>query len=199
MTWQPIDEETYIDDTLVTCAEYQLFIDEMREQGKYYQPDHWTSYQFPKGQAQEPILGVRYADAVVFCAWLMQRENGVCTYSLPVQETTKAFPVKSFVPSLLGYWVIEKYQFAWVSSVPEDAREIDIDLALDQGLAPYGTGDVAFNLFSTQNLESALTLADSRSTNCAFINRALVVALDNFRALRLSQALVNELSLAIHY
>ena len=27
---QRIDENTYIDDTLVTCAEYQLFIDEMR-------------------------------------------------------------------------------------------------------------------------------------------------------------------------
>ena len=29
MTWHRIDEKTYIDDTLVTCAEYQLFIDEM--------------------------------------------------------------------------------------------------------------------------------------------------------------------------
>jgi hypothetical protein len=59
MSWQRIDENIYIDDTLVTCVEYQLFVDEMREQGKYYQPDHWTSYQFPKGLARESILGVR--------------------------------------------------------------------------------------------------------------------------------------------
>jgi hypothetical protein len=58
MSWQRIDENTYIDDTLVTCAEYQLFIDEMREQDKYYQPDHWTSYQFPEGGARTN-LGVR--------------------------------------------------------------------------------------------------------------------------------------------
>jgi hypothetical protein len=59
MSWQRIDENTYIDDTLVTCAEYQLFVDEMREEGKYSQPDHWISYQFPGGKAKEPILGLR--------------------------------------------------------------------------------------------------------------------------------------------
>src|SRR5215216_3807815 len=73
---QRIDENTYIDDTLVTCAEYQLFIDEMRDQGKYFQPDHWTLYQFPEGHAREPILGVRHSDAVMFSEWLTEREIG---------------------------------------------------------------------------------------------------------------------------
>jgi hypothetical protein len=63
MTWRRIDENIHVDDTLVTCTECQLFIDEMREQGKYYQP----SYQFPKGQAQIPILRVRLSDATSFC------------------------------------------------------------------------------------------------------------------------------------
>ena len=75
MSWQSIDENTYIDDTLVTCPEYQLFIDEMREQGKYYQPDHWTSYLFLKGHAREPISGMRKSDALAFCNWLTKRSS----------------------------------------------------------------------------------------------------------------------------
>ena len=69
MTWQRIDETTYIDDTLVTCAEYQLFIDEMREQHKYFFPDHWILPRFSDGRGMYPILGVRFSDACEFCKW----------------------------------------------------------------------------------------------------------------------------------
>src|SRR5688500_16804826 len=115
MSWQRIDENTYIDDTLVTCAEYQLFIDEMREQRKYYQPDHWTTYQFPKGQAREPILGVRYSDAEAFCEWLTNRENGEWKYRLPSQQEAKDYLLTTFIQVPLGYWIIgteNEVQFA---------------------------------------------------------------------------------------
>ncbi len=121
---QRIDENTYIDDTLVTCAEYQLFIDEMREQGKYYQPDHWTSYQFPKGQAREPILGVRHSDAVAFCDWLTQRENQGWKYRLPTQEETTNFPINLLRHGPLGYLENKEFEFAWVNSIPKDPRGI---------------------------------------------------------------------------
>lgn len=140
MSWQRIDENTYIDETLVTCAEYQLFIDEMREQGKYYQPDHWSSYRFPDGQAREPILGVRYSDAVTFCDWLTQRDTGAWFYRLPIHEETKKFPIKDVGKGPLGFWVNAEFQFAWISSVPDAAREIDFrnarmtELALDIAL-----------------------------------------------------------------
>ena len=122
MTWQRIDEKTYIDDTLVTCAEYQLFIDEMREQGKYYQPDHWISYQFPKGQAREPILGVRHSDAVAFCEWLTKREDGEWKFCLPIQNEARAFLIKPTGLNLIGYWNNEHYQFTWVGTVPNNPR-----------------------------------------------------------------------------
>ena len=35
-----LDENRYIDDSLVTNAEYQLFLDERRYAGEYFQPDH---------------------------------------------------------------------------------------------------------------------------------------------------------------
>jgi hypothetical protein len=124
---QRIDENTYIDDTLVTCAEYQLFIDEMREQGKYYQPDHWTSYQFPEGQARDPILGMRYSDAIAFCKWLTQRQGGEWKFRLPKQEEANALPMTSLGKSLLGCWVDGNDNFVWIGAVPKNPRNLDFE------------------------------------------------------------------------
>lgn len=134
---QRIDENTYIDDTLVTCAEYQLFIDEMREQEKYYQPDHWTSYQFPAGQAREPILGVRHSDAVAFCEWVTSREGKEWKFRLLNQEEANAFPVKPLGKIPLGYWTeknSEDTKFVWVGSIPENPRNMFLFLIRGLGL-----------------------------------------------------------------
>jgi hypothetical protein len=127
MTWQRIDENTYIDDTLVTCAEYQLFIDEMREQGKYYQPDHWTSYQFQAGQAREPVLGVRHSCAIAFCEWISAHEEKAWKYRLPKKEEAKVYPVKGTQNSILGYWIGWDFQFAWADSIPNNTNILKLD------------------------------------------------------------------------
>jgi hypothetical protein len=121
MSWQHIDENTYIDDTLVTCAEYQLFIDEIHEQDLYYQPDHWASLRFPPGKAREPIFGVRSADAVAFCNWLTQRENSGWEYRLPTKQEASHFLINHSI-KLSGYWLAGKFQFAWIGSTPNNAR-----------------------------------------------------------------------------
>ena len=145
MTWQRIDENTYIDDTLVTCAEYQLFLDEMREQGKYYQPDHWASYQFPEGRAREPILGMRHSDALEFCAWLTKQEAGEEAFRLSTSVETMAYPL--IHPGILwplGYWVMgadEQSRFAWIGPVPDNPRRIDLARALNHDLAVISTFD----------------------------------------------------------
>jgi hypothetical protein len=128
MSWQRIDENTYIDDTLVTCAEYQLFIDDMHEQGKHYQPDHWTSYQFSTGQAREPILGVRHSDVVAFCEWLTGRENNDWKYRLPDQAEVKTSSIKAVGKYPLGYWfgVSGQSALAWIGPIPSNPREIMI-------------------------------------------------------------------------
>jgi hypothetical protein len=130
---QRIDENTYIDDTLVTCAEYQLFIDEMREHGKYYQPDHWTEYRFPKGRPQQPILGMRPSDAVAFCEWLTDRQEG-WNFRIPILEETQKFPVSTIYPFSIGYWTTDnqwKMQFIWIGAIPSNPRGIDFDAAFD--------------------------------------------------------------------
>jgi len=89
-----IDDTTEIDTDFITCAEYQLFLDKMRERGGYHQPDHWTAYTFfettPKLSVTDPVLGVRAEDAKTFVNWLNEREKA--TYRLPTPTEAKEFP-----------------------------------------------------------------------------------------------------------
>ena len=87
---QRIDEQREIDLDFITCAEYQLFLDEKRAEGKYYQPDHWIDYTFPKGMAQEPVSGVRAKDAEEFCKWLSK--NRKYEYRLPISNEFIEYP-----------------------------------------------------------------------------------------------------------
>lgn len=90
-----------IDSDYLKCAEYQLFLDEMQQQGKYYQPDHWTEYQFPAGQADQPVRGVRAEDATAFCDWLTQRQGGGVRFRLPRPGEANQRPLKI---KELGAW-----------------------------------------------------------------------------------------------
>jgi Sulfatase-modifying factor enzyme 1 len=126
---QPISENRYIQDTLVMCGEYQLFIDEMRSRGKHHQPDHWGSNQFPGGKAKEPVLGMRHSDTTAYCAWLTERDNNSWAYRLPSQQEWLDFPMQFPVQKPLGYWVQEsngQSQFAWIYLVPGNVRGIDL-------------------------------------------------------------------------
>ena len=82
-----VDEDVYIDPTYVTHAEYQLFLDEQRQVGNYYQPDHWLAYQFPKGQGLLPVVGVRPTDAEAFCQWLVAQGQQLALSTSPDRGT----------------------------------------------------------------------------------------------------------------
>ena len=126
MTWQRIDDDTCIDDSLVTCAEYQLFIDEMHEMGENYQPDHWTSHQFPKGKAHKPILGVRLFDTDAFCDWLRKKEKGNWAYTLPNTNCANLFPIEHVENNAYGYWCVDNFE--WVVPRPEHVQKMDPSL-----------------------------------------------------------------------
>ena len=132
-----IDENTYIDDSLVTCAEYQLFIDEMRKKGEFCQPDHWTSYQFPAGQALEPILGMRPSNASSFCLWLSQHEVGEWSYRLPTTNEAAEYPMIPKDKKLFGYWTLDAKEpsFSWYGVTPDNPRRIDFSYAFTHELA----------------------------------------------------------------
>jgi energy-coupling factor transporter ATP-binding protein EcfA2 len=88
-----IDERREIDQDYVTCAEYQIFLEEMSAQGKYHQPDHWVKLS-SNGEAHRPVSGLRSEDAKAFCAWLTQRQGGTVTYRLPREEEARQHSAK---------------------------------------------------------------------------------------------------------
>ena len=186
-----IDEDTYVDDTLITCAEYQVFIDEMRVQGKYHQPDHWTEYHFPRGQARKPILGVRPSDAVAFCEWLTRRQMEVWRFRIPIMVEAQEHPVLTAYPSPLGYWTMDKnapVHFAWICAVPTNPRAFDrnrshtLNLAIDSYRArERGYGSLDKDVFDI-NINHAISLGLVRDLDRA-LDRALERAIDFDRAL----------------
>jgi hypothetical protein len=185
-----IDENTYIDDTLVSCVEYQLFIDEMREQGKHYQPDHWTSYQFPKGQAHAPIVGVRFSDAKAFCEWLTRREAGEWSYRVPPFVKAEQYPLPNPVQSLLGYWASGQdgeAKFSWVGPISVTPRALitnDLAHEIDHAIADARPLDLTItrtrNMAIDSKRDNILTLARARN-RYENINHTLDLALDRDR------------------
>jgi predicted NACHT family NTPase len=98
-----IDEKLEIDnDSYITYAEYQLFLDETGEQR---QPQHWQSHRFKSGDAKKTISGIRCVDANQFCLWLKswsekqglssQLTELVTFYRLPTPEERSQHPIKN--------------------------------------------------------------------------------------------------------
>jgi hypothetical protein len=88
-----IDERVEIDTSFLTCAEYQLFIDQTLKEDRYHQPDHWPTYRFPEGTAADPITGIRSTDAADFCEWLNRKyPRRDFKYRIPTLEEVKANP-----------------------------------------------------------------------------------------------------------
>jgi hypothetical protein len=178
-----IDENTSIDETLITCAEYQLFIDEKRSQGEYRQPDHWIFYQFPAGQARTPIVGVRFSDAKAFCEWLTQREAGKWSFRLPTSAEAEQCPLTELARSPLGYWTVgqdDEVQFAWVGVPTINPRALTLDLvsALDFGLYNHRAIDSNPLFRNSRSHARARNINRSRASAHALeITRALDLAL----------------------
>ncbi|NER49271.1 MAG: SUMF1/EgtB/PvdO family nonheme iron enzyme [Symploca sp. SIO1A3] len=102
MQWRILDDNIEIDLSYITCAEYQLFIDEKRQADENRQPDHWQDYRFPPGDSQKPITGVRASDAVEFCEWLTQQHSELgFRYRLPTVAEAEMYPA---IEQQIGCW-----------------------------------------------------------------------------------------------
>ncbi len=194
-----LKENTFIDTSLITCAEYQLFLDEQRTQGKYYQPDHWQGYRFSPGQGSTPVLGVRSSDTAAFCAWLTGRESGPWRYRLPAAGELKQIGDENILnsfPTGAGYWF--NTGFVWLKeplllprNIIQDyiardrALDLDLTLALTRDLDLALTRDRALNL--ALNLALALAVA---------LTRDLALTRDRARGLIRDRAL--DLALTVH-
>ena len=84
-----IDEAKYVDTSLISNGEYQLFLQESRANRLYHQPDHWRGFTFEMGDGRKPIVGVRPSDAEFFCQWLTDRDTTGWQFRLPNADELK--------------------------------------------------------------------------------------------------------------
>ena len=156
-----IDASLEIDTTLITCAEYQLFINAQCKTGRNRQPGHWTGYQFAPGDAAKPISGVRASDAEAFCQWLLEQGYGFCR--LPQVKEACAHPIAD---GKIGYWCTSSDIKKKIEGISQEQiqvwkREMVEKFSIDRDLAR----DLALDLNS--NLARGLSPALDRDRTLA--------------------------------
>ncbi|MEY2831799.1 MAG: hypothetical protein RLZZ574_1057, partial [Cyanobacteriota bacterium] len=172
-----IDDHIEIDRDFITCAEYQLFIDEMRQEGKNRQPDHWTLERFPPGQAKQPITGVRAKDAEEFCQWLTKKES-VASFGYRLPSLIEARE-SSASRKDIGCWSKDQNTYA-ISNIADEQWQIwqeqltqylvikdsfDLDLELHRELDLDLYSDVNLDLELHLNLDLELHRDLNRDLN----------------------------------
>lgn len=124
-----IDETKYVDTSLITHAEYQLFLNSVRVEQAYHHPDHWQETQYRSGQGRAPVVGVRPSDAEAFCRWLSRRNVGEAwVYRLPHADELNLGTVRTDAyldkARAAGYWFVNQgsYQCTEVEALEAPKR-----------------------------------------------------------------------------
>lgn len=78
-------EDFSIGETEVTNAQYAEFVEAVKNNA----PEDWTDGKFPEGKGNEPVVGMTWADANAYCAWL-SKELGATVRLPTVAEWERA-------------------------------------------------------------------------------------------------------------
>lgn len=187
---QQIDDRREIDLKFITCAEYQLFLEDVQAQGEFHQPDHWTDTRFPQGEALRPVCGVRVKDATAFCKWLTRQQGGDLRYRLPRPDEALEFPADT---AKLGAWCYGESEVSLSGLSPEEMQKIRHRLS--------GLSDLPLpsNLIFTLDRPRARALARDpvlARTLARELDIDLILASALARDIALSSALARDLALA---
>jgi len=122
-----VNETLYRDSSLLTCGEYQVFLDE-QPKALSRRPDHWETNQFPSSIGYKPLLGIRPSDATVFCKWLTQWDQEKWYYRLPytgeLNEKDHEIIRGKTSDQGLGYWSNGGKAFTWLTEPPSSLHSI---------------------------------------------------------------------------
>lgn len=197
----PIGDGLDIDLNYLTCAEYQLFLDEIRAQGQYRQPDHWTDVTFAAGMARQPISGVRGEDALAFCEWLSRRQGGSIIYRLPTEEEARSYRAKT---DSLAAWCMGENGLTLAGQPVEgmgDARNelpylqwLDYEFLLEFILYPSMRFGLGFFFGSPRDRDGALTIYYRTFSTANARERFRVRARDFVRDVDSARELTGELA-----
>lgn len=191
---------------LITCAEFQLFLDE----NPYYTPDHWRESHFSKGNGKKPILGLTANAAQAFCAWLTQHEGDTgWIYRLPeigeVDDEESCWQINGKVIELLPPKIIKMTVSDWVidpqHNIPSNLLTELVPLKHYNAQYFVHNQDLALALARARDRTAALVL-DLASTRDRILVRALAIdrtsalasATDRTFALDLASTLIRALA-----
>lgn len=135
----PIEQNYYMSKYMVTCAQYQAFVLATGHDA----PSYWNGTDYPEGKADHPVLYVSYNDAVAYCDWLTEQNEG-WIFRLPTEEEWEN---AAYAPSMAGH---ENYRYPWgedsgvrfENGVLENPNELNCNTVLAEILldpnGPYG-------------------------------------------------------------
>lgn len=160
MPWSLIKDKVEIDSDFVSCAEYQLYIDEQTKKGENPRPNHWMGERFPRGSAKQSITGIKASDAKDFCRWLTQLHSSMgVIYRLPTLREMEAFPIAD---KGVGSWCTQGN--GWIIGGVENSQwqtwENNLFQVLDTAVAFdfFRTLERFFNRISDLDINVILTL-----------------------------------------
>lgn len=124
-----LDDHCKIDLEYLTCAEYQLFLDDKEGYGRNRQPDHWQTGEFLLAQARDFVAGMRADDAAEFCRWLSYRwaKRADYEYRLPTINEATQHAGKS---ATRGTWCRDNDKFGLVGMASIERQKILQQLAM---------------------------------------------------------------------
>lgn len=174
-------QDVFVDDSLITHVEYQLFLDDQRRQQVHYHPDHWIKFDFSIGNGNLPLAGVRPSDAKAFCKWLTRWSRITDgAYRIPNDGEFRSLPFRGY------YWVENERTYSCTGDAPDTPqfRPADLYHQLSTDLASV----IAIESDYTYNLIAELHTHLDRALNEGLDHKAygfvgsLNVALLKFRA-----------------
>ncbi len=121
----------YIDETEVTNAQYQEFVDTTRRQP----PPHWTNGRAPTGKASDPVYNVSWDDANAYARWAGKR--------LPTEEEWE-YAARGLDGRLYPYG--NKSDLQSSNAYEDNFSEPLAVKSYSSGASPFGVFDMAGNV-----------------------------------------------------
>lgn len=185
-----VDEDRYIDNSLVTHAEYQLFLEEEAAYANYHVPEHWKTNQFPPGDGRSPVVGVRPASAEALCDWLTRRDAVTqwrirLPYANELENIIQQSEARGTQLGEAGFWYHEgreykcnRFEFADTARLQMMQRSLDQRISYDWALEDRGNGlgaalDRSRELMLSRARQRRFTLFDLGRTHSPDLFEAL--------------------------
>jgi DNA replication protein DnaC len=174
-------QDVFVDQSLVTHVEYQLFLNEQRRQQNYHHPEHWINFDYRLGQGDTSLMGIRPSDAKAFCRWLTRWSKSTDSiYRLPNGGEFRNLPVKG------TYWVDDAGEFkcGGVNGETPQLTPQQLYRFISLDIAPLVALEVdyTYKLIAELNNQLERSLNEGLDHRAGAITKALNVTLMQLRA-----------------